>query len=745
LAHKLGVSQKEFSMNNLLIRILIISLLSNLLFAQNRQSANHTRGILHQTVYNTGELGRAYDNGSSGMVAGYSSMEWPPNSTSIVGQRKYSGQHNSFGGGLYLAGSKNNVVQVVACGAVTTAQNGQVFPVAGVYSYPGTIMRVENFPVMEDGNLNPLYNPNEAEEIIIANWTTPLNISVQRTSRAWSFRGYDSFIIYEYDLVNTDTVSITDAFVGWGYGFCPSMFGYERLYDEWSEGMDMRARDMYARFDFKRWMSYNHERTGKPDADYFELWSQPGDRGGLNSPQAVGILPLHFDHDHLAVRGNTSYPTGSDSLSVWDSEMRLKQPYTNRYENTNLYIDKLTTWMDITSRKTSAFGGSVDSISFLPTNADDWAYWKGRAKPSSTLGWKQPVTHGYVFGPYTFPPNEHVRFSIAEVVGYGPGIASDSIYSDMGGGVEASGNVFHPVPSWYKELSYASAGGVPPVIGSNYLQNHPLPWYVTPGVVSIRDVADRAIQMYSGWPLAKYDTIQFEPANTPAQGKYNSTPIFVPAPAITVNKKYDSTSARYFEEVSWGPQVESFSVPRLSAPFSHYVLLTARHPLGPWVKVDSLAKMDPRYYHNSMYSVRVDSVTIGQAHFFAVISVDVKGNRSGMPTMVARDTLLTGIRNPGTGEYADRFVLEQNFPNPFNPSTTLQYGIPRTSRLRLQIYNVLGQVVADLVDDEQAAGWYQVKWNANVASGMYFYRIDAVSVSDPTIRFVQVKKMLLIK
>ncbi len=92
-----------------------------------------------------------------------------------------------------------------------------------------------------------------------------------------------------------------------------------------------------------------------------------------------------------------------------------------------------------------------------------------------------------------------------------------------------------------------------------------------------------------------------------------------------------------------------------------------------------------------------------------------------------------------------KFALEANFPNPFNPSTTISYGLPAQSHVRLQIYNTLGQIVADLVNAEQAAGWNQVMWNAKVASGLYFYRLEAVSVSDPNKRFVDVKKMLLLK
>jgi hypothetical protein len=106
--------------------------------------------------------------------------------------------------------------------------------------------------------------------------------------------------------------------------------------------------------------------------------------------------------------------------------------------------------------------------------------------------------------------------------------------------------------------------------------------------------------------------------------------------------------------------------------------------------------------------------------------------------------LLEDVRKPGQG-LPVAFQLFQNYPNPFNPSTTLLYGLPARSRVKLQVYNILGQIVADLVNAEQGAGWNQVVWNANVASGLYFYRLEAVSVSDPGKRFVDVKKMILLK
>ncbi len=92
----------------------------------------------------------------------------------------------------------------------------------------------------------------------------------------------------------------------------------------------------------------------------------------------------------------------------------------------------------------------------------------------------------------------------------------------------------------------------------------------------------------------------------------------------------------------------------------------------------------------------------------------------------------------------EEFVLAQNFPNPFNPSTTIRFNIPSRSRVRLTIFNLLGQEIAELANEEMNAGSCEKTWNANVASGMYFYRIEAVSVTDGK-RFVDVKKMLLLK
>jgi hypothetical protein len=91
---------------------------------------------------------------------------------------------------------------------------------------------------------------------------------------------------------------------------------------------------------------------------------------------------------------------------------------------------------------------------------------------------------------------------------------------------------------------------------------------------------------------------------------------------------------------------------------------------------------------------------------------------------------------PGTAEQLEeskpaRFNLEPNYPNPFNPETMIKFSLPQDSRVTLNIYNILGQVVNTLVDEVLPAGVHSVKWDGkneqggDVASGVYFYRIKA--------------------
>jgi hypothetical protein len=93
----------------------------------------------------------------------------------------------------------------------------------------------------------------------------------------------------------------------------------------------------------------------------------------------------------------------------------------------------------------------------------------------------------------------------------------------------------------------------------------------------------------------------------------------------------------------------------------------------------------------------------------------------------------------------EAYALGNNYPNPFNPATTIKYALPEAGFVKLEVYNVVGQVVRTLVSEQQNAGRYAVQWNASddsgysLSSGIYFYRLQAGS------SFLKVNKMLLLK
>lgn len=94
---------------------------------------------------------------------------------------------------------------------------------------------------------------------------------------------------------------------------------------------------------------------------------------------------------------------------------------------------------------------------------------------------------------------------------------------------------------------------------------------------------------------------------------------------------------------------------------------------------------------------------------------------------------------PAAAGVPDRFRLEGNYPNPFNPQTTLRYGLPEPAHVRLTVYDVVGRQVQVVVDARQAAGWHTASFAAAaLPSGTYFYRIEAGD-------YRAVRSMLLVK
>jgi len=99
----------------------------------------------------------------------------------------------------------------------------------------------------------------------------------------------------------------------------------------------------------------------------------------------------------------------------------------------------------------------------------------------------------------------------------------------------------------------------------------------------------------------------------------------------------------------------------------------------------------------------------------------------------------TGMEDDLLTQTPIEYNLSQNYPNPFNPATTINYEVSEAGFISLKVYNLLGEVVATLVNEDKPVGTYELTWNAeNLSSGVYFYRLQAGS-------FVESKKMILLK
>jgi hypothetical protein len=120
---------------------------------------------------------------------------------------------------------------------------------------------------------------------------------------------------------------------------------------------------------------------------------------------------------------------------------------------------------------------------------------------------------------------------------------------------------------------------------------------------------------------------------------------------------------------------------------------------------------------------------------------------------------LNMIDNDGSSKYSKavetevalpkNFEISQNYPNPFNPSTRIDYSLPNDSRVNLEVYNITGERIGQIVNEEQPAGYYTVNFSSSslskiISSGVYIYKINAVDKSTGN-AFTSIKKMMLLK
>jgi len=129
----------------------------------------------------------------------------------------------------------------------------------------------------------------------------------------------------------------------------------------------------------------------------------------------------------------------------------------------------------------------------------------------------------------------------------------------------------------------------------------------------------------------------------------------------------------------------------------------------------------------------------GHATPIAGIDTDIDGEarNATIPDIGADEFLIVGVEDETP--LPTEFALEQNYPNPFNPGTTFRYSIPQTSKIVIKVYDILGNEIALLMDEEKTIGTYELTWNAAaLPSGVYFYQLKAGD-------FISTKKMILLK
>ena len=132
-------------------------------------------------------------------------------------------------------------------------------------------------------------------------------------------------------------------------------------------------------------------------------------------------------------------------------------------------------------------------------------------------------------------------------------------------------------------------------------------------------------------------------------------------------------------------------------------------------------------------SIRIDSL-LQDSDLSALLSDEGVIDKPRYPD----SKFLTYIKHPAKS-IRHAFILQQNYPNPFNPSTIIRYQLPRRTRVKLNIYNLLGQKIVTLVSGIQSAGLHQIEWQApSLAGGIYIYRLNTGSAR-------QSRRMLLLR
>jgi uncharacterized delta-60 repeat protein len=232
--------------------------------------------------------------------------------------------------------------------------------------------------------------------------------------------------------------------------------------------------------------------------------------------------------------------------------------------------------------------------------------------------------------------------------------------------------------------------------------------------------------------------------------------IYVTGTVDGLNNDFDIMTARYdaMGNRLWTARYDGLNDYDLAAGITHdpegnvYITGYSFQSVSGWitVKYNSSGNLVWETFYKGTYQ-RPTNISLDESG-----NVYVAGTTSATPhfyTVIKYVQTPTGVEEETNNTL--KFYLSQNYPNPFNPSTSLRYSLNQTAQITLKIYNVLGQEIKTLVNEEQTPGFKEVNWDgtnnngAKVASGIYIYRLEAKPLSGSGKAFVQSRKMVLLK
>ncbi len=285
------------------------------------------------------------------------------------------------------------------------------------------------------------------------------------------------------------------------------------------------------------------------------------------------------------------------------------------------------------------------------------------------------------------------------------------------------------------------------------------PLSMTGNAVSVSIPAGTAHDAWTGGNFAPRILQNANNTNFEVEAKFTST----------MNAQYQSQgilaqqdSANYlrfdFVRSSTATRIFSATITNNTATTKSNITITAGNPL--YIRVKRVGNTWTSYYS---YNGTSWTTAANYSHTLAISKVGLFFVNAGTPppafTGVADYFFNTGfpivpsiaqsIR--GAEETPADYSLDANYPNPFNPTTTIRFALPEDSHISLRLYNALGEEIRTLVDDIRSAGFTAVEWdgrNSNgesVASGVYFYRIQANALGNPEHSFTSLRKMILMK